>query len=291
MPTALPERVHSAVVAENAVSPAPGQVGSASEAPPPSVVPCSARRFELRLSLDPETQALLRHAQALLGHAIPSGDPALILKRALTRLVEAEEKRIFAAHSRTRPRRGAAQGRYVPADVRRAVWERDGRRCTFTSETGTRCPAVSRLEFDHVVPVARGGKSTAANLRLCCRAHNQYAAERTLGAGFMARKREEARARAASAPTNSESRIPPAPGQVPIEARRRELIPWLRQLGFRLDEARRGAAMCDAMADAPLEQRVRYALAGLGRARFERCTKSMGEKRSARQAQPATAPG
>ena len=227
------------------------------------------QRLELRVRLDPEAQALLRHARALLAHAIPSGDPACILKRALTQLVEAEEKRIFAAHCRTRPRRGAPNGRFVPADVRRTVWERDGGRCTFTSEAGTRCPAIARLEFDHVVPVARGGESTAANLRLCCRAHNQYAAERTFGAGFVAGKREAARRRAGEGrERGAATRTPPAEGRVTQDARRDEVIPWLRKLGLRVDEAKRGAAMCEGLLGAPLEQRVKVALAGLARERF-----------------------
>lgn len=228
-------------------------------------------RIDLRVSLDPETHDLLRHARALLAHAIPSGDAACILKRALTQLVEAEEKRIFAAHCRTRPRRGAPNGRYVPADVRRTVWERDGHRCTFTSETGTRCPAVARLEFDHVVPVARGGESTAANLRLRCRAHNQYAAERAFGAGFMAGRRETARRRAAQKRERAAARGAPAPGQGAPDAREEDVVPWLRQLGLRMDEARRGAAMCEGLLGAPLEQRVKVALAGLARERFRGC--------------------
>jgi hypothetical protein len=46
-----------------------------------------------------------------------------------------------------------------------------------------------------VHPVARGGKATIENTRLRCRAHNQYEAERTYGAGFMREKREAGRAR------------------------------------------------------------------------------------------------
>jgi hypothetical protein len=54
------------------------------------------------------------------------------------------------------------------------------------------------LEFDHREPVVRGGEATAENLHVVCRSHNQYAAERSLGAGFMERKRAEAQgARAA----------------------------------------------------------------------------------------------
>jgi Holliday junction resolvasome RuvABC DNA-binding subunit len=39
-----------------------------------------------------------------------------------------------------------------------------------------------------------------------------------------------------------------------------EVIPWLRQLGFRADEARRAAARCETIPEAPLDQRVRVAL-------------------------------
>ena len=38
----------------------------------------------------------------------------------------------------------------------------------------------------------RGGASSAGNVRLLCRAHNQYEAERTFGVDFMRAKREEA---------------------------------------------------------------------------------------------------
>ena len=48
------------------------------------------------------------------------------------------------------------------------------------------------LEFDHIHEFARGGESTADNVRLLCRAHNQYAAECTYGAEFMEAKRQEA---------------------------------------------------------------------------------------------------
>ena len=234
---------------ENALSPAPGQVD-----PPPTrpvVAPLSPGRFELRATLDQEAHDLLRYAKSLLGHAIPSGDLTMILKRALKQLVEAEEKRVFAACARTRPRRGAPKGRYVPAEVRRSVWVRDGGQCTFTSESGRRCPSSDRLEFDHVQPVARGGESTVANLRLCCRAHNQYQAERTFGAGFMARKRADARTRRARRPS------------VEPHDSRDEVIARLLSLGFPPDEARLAAALGDLFPGAPVEELVQIAVSAL----------------------------
>jgi 5-methylcytosine-specific restriction endonuclease McrA len=56
--------------------------------------------------------------------------------------------------------------------------------------TGRRCSETSYLEFDHVVPYGRGGSSKeASNLRLLCKAHNQYAAEGVYGKHFMERCR------------------------------------------------------------------------------------------------------
>jgi 5-methylcytosine-specific restriction endonuclease McrA len=90
--------------------------------------------------------------------------------------------------------------------VKRAVWKRDGGQCAHVSDTGQRCPARKDLEFDHVREVALGGRATVEGIRLLCRTHNQYQAERAFGAGFMHEKRRAAqedraaaRARAAAA--------------------------------------------------------------------------------------------
>lgn len=161
--------------------------------------PLSPGHFALQVTLGQQTHDRLRYAQALLGHAVPSGDLAQVLDRALEALVEKLEQQHFApaARSRTCRRRGATESRHIPVAVRRLVWQRDQGRCTFVSETGHRCEATARLEFDHVVPFARGGQPTPSGLRLRCRAHNQYEAERTFGADFMRHKRSEASRRTA----------------------------------------------------------------------------------------------
>ena len=154
------------------------------------------------------------------------------------------------------------------------MWRRDGGQCTFVSDKGQRCEARSRLEFDHTDPVARGGQATVAGLRLRCRAHNQYEAERVFGTGFMQRKRAESRQRTESARAAAQSRAAAkqrAQASAAAEsARHADVIPWLRQLGFRADEARRGAGSCGASPDAPLEERVRAALRHLAPAGVRR---------------------
>ena len=122
------------------------------------------------------------------------------------------------------------------------------------SEAGHRCPARKRLEFDHVQEVARGGRATEANLRLRCRAHNQYGAECTFGAGFMRQKREEAR---------EAQRVAHVRAAAEARAAAEEMITPLRLLGFTVDEARRAAAQCESVPEVSLEQRLRNALAYL----------------------------
>jgi 5-methylcytosine-specific restriction endonuclease McrA len=234
-------------VCESREQQAPGPVDlHASHA---KVTPLAAERFALQVTLDQETHDLLRQAQALLGHAVPSGNVGEVLKRSLQALVRMLEKRKFAATERPRARRSHAKARYTPAEIRREVHERDGGQCTFVGDRGHRCEATRALEFDHVVPVAKAGRTCAANLRLRCRAHNQYEAERTFGAGFMKAKREAAKQK--STPPVAERDLT------------RDVAPWLRSLGFRADEIRGAVKRCEAIPDASIEERVRFALTGL----------------------------
>jgi hypothetical protein len=239
---------------------APGQVAVVPARS--SLAPMARARFLLELTIGQCTHDKLRYARELLGHQIPSGDLAQVLDHALDALIGQLESRKFAATGkpRRRPQRTTTNPRHIPAHVRRAVWERDGGQCSFVSETGRRCPARTRLEFDHVVEVARGGQATVEGIRLRCRAHNQYGAERTFGIEFMRTKREQARQRAAEVRCKAEAQ------QAAQEAARKavgEVIPALRALGFSAEESRRAAALCEVIPQASLEDRVKRALSYL----------------------------
>src|SRR5881628_2428261 len=81
-------------------------------------------------------------------------------------------------------------------------------------------------------------------LPVASRAHNQYSAECTFGAEFMRDKREAARRKAAEArahATAAGARATPV-AEAAGQAYERDVIPWLRRLGFRMDEARSAAA-------------------------------------------------
>ncbi len=171
----------------------------AADPPRPRVTPLSPARYGVQFTIDQEMHDKLEHAQALLSHQVPGADVAQVLRLALDTLIGRLEKRKFAATSQPRPRQGhdASGPRHVPAEVKRAVWKRDGALCTFVSDTGRRCAARAFLEFDHVHEVARGGEATVGGIRLRCRAHNQHTAECTFGMEFMKNKREAAQRAAA----------------------------------------------------------------------------------------------
>jgi hypothetical protein len=230
-------------------SPGPGGPGPSAPAGcfPPLVMaarevrPLAPQRYAIQCTVGQGTYEKLQYAKALLGHSVPAGDLDEVLERALDALIARLERQKFAGTDRPRPCRPSDGPRHVPADVKRAVWERDGGRCAFVGENGHRCESRTRLEFDHVEPVASGGRATVQGLRLRCQAHNHHEAELRFGRDFMRTKRVTGRG-----------------SQLPEHAA--EVIPWLRQLGMRADESRRLAACCVGMAEASLEERVRHAL-------------------------------
>ena len=141
------------------------------------------------------------------------------------------------------------------------------RRCAFVSAGGHRCGKTGRLEIDHVTPVARGGSNAPDNLRVLCRAHNQYEAERVLGREHVQRKRELARRERARDKAAASAGVARAQARDSAkQARYDDIRAALRGLGFRDDEARRGAGLADAMPDASLEACLRLALTELTRA-------------------------
>lgn len=190
---------------------APGPVVESSAAP----VLAAPVRYGLQLTISQSTHDKLRYLQELLGNQIAPGDLAAVLDRALDALAKQLERTRFGASSR--PRDGAtrtsANPRHIPSRIKHAVWKRDLGQCTFTSDNGHRCEARGALEFDHIEPVTRGGAATVDNLRLRCRTHNQYEAERLFGEGFMQLKREQARtwASAKSRALPDEQSMPAAP--------------------------------------------------------------------------------
>lgn len=82
-------------------------------------------------------------------------------------LKEALERRGAKARIKELAVRTSASGREpIPARVRDEVWRRDGGRCVD-------CASRERLEYDHIIPIAKGGSNTARNIELRCETCNR----------------------------------------------------------------------------------------------------------------------
>ncbi|MBI4347003.1 MAG: HNH endonuclease [Elusimicrobia bacterium] len=159
----------------------PGQAPfalSSDPAVPEAASPEAIRRVSFDAS--EETFDLIRRAKEVLRHRFPKGELDDILRLALNRLLADEDRdrrRIGALGPITA---AVPEGRYIPESIKQAVWERDAGRCAYEHD-GRRCDSREWLEFDHIVPVAEGGRSTVENLRLLCREHNQAAGRAIFG--------------------------------------------------------------------------------------------------------------
>ena len=157
-------------------------------------IPLSPRRYRLHVTIGQEAKNAIEELQDLLSHQIPSGDPAVVVERALALLLaETKKKRgAVAKKPRAPTKKTTKKTRVIPAHVRRAVYERDGARCAFIDDNGRRCNSAWQVEFHHCVPFGRDGPHSVDNVELRCRAHNQYEADLEFGKAFMEKKRHSA---------------------------------------------------------------------------------------------------
>jgi tellurite resistance protein len=84
----------------------------------------------------------------------PSPLPYAIFSAAVAMANQTKVAKVEGVHSR-----------HIPREVRQRVWQRYGGKCA-------ECTATDYLEFDHIIPVARGGSNTDSNIQLLCRRCN-----------------------------------------------------------------------------------------------------------------------
>lgn len=134
----------------------------------PPEVPKKAARIEF--TADDELLRTLDHVRALLSHKIPDGSLCAVFKETLEVFLKVKGMDLGSAD----PGREVLPGRRrIPKWVRRKVWRRDGGRCVWEG-----CRERRFLQYDHIVPFARGGVSDdPENIRLLCGAHNRRAAK------------------------------------------------------------------------------------------------------------------
>ena len=51
--------------------------------------------------------------------------------------------------------------RYISSDVKQTVWKRDNGRCVC-------CNSLINLEYDHIIPISKGGSNFENNIQILC---------------------------------------------------------------------------------------------------------------------------
>jgi hypothetical protein len=156
-----------------------------------AVMPLSLERVRVGFDAAVVLMRLIERAKLILRHKYPEGRLEDVLREALEVMIERKDPGMrlglqvgegggeLAPAPMREPRFLAAWkgGRYIPARIKRAVWQRDDGRCAWRFDDGQVCGSRDALEFDHFRPFAKGGRSDdARNVRLLCRMHNRLAA-------------------------------------------------------------------------------------------------------------------
>ena len=166
-----------------------------SETAAPSTAPANVqKRIMLQFSVHPDFMAKIERVRSIAWHRLPANASfEQVFELALDLFIEREDpnRRSERRKEKAEAHQGAALAsesrattnneRYIPARVRDEIFVRDRGQCTFVGASGKRCGSTRALQLDHVNPVARGGASTADNLRLLCAYHNRAEAERLMG--------------------------------------------------------------------------------------------------------------
>jgi len=166
---------------------------------------------EVRTHLNQEQFALLSRARELF----PDDTLAALIARALGHLIEETEQKMGRTPPETKPEMSemteiqsapgkhpmengpdsrpvaapsdraapslasprAYASRFIPRKIKQLIYSRSGGQCEWRSpDTFERCRSRSRLQVDHITPLAKGGKTEARNLRHLCANHNIRAA-------------------------------------------------------------------------------------------------------------------
>lgn len=129
----------------------------------PPVTPLAPDRYLFTFTGSRETRELLEHARDLLRHAVPNGDTAEIMNRALKSLVRDLKRKKFAVTVRPRKSRGPRDPQDPSAQVKRDVFARDDGRCRYVAPGGRRCNERAFAERHHVIARGKGTRPSVTS--------------------------------------------------------------------------------------------------------------------------------
>jgi 5-methylcytosine-specific restriction endonuclease McrA len=120
-----------------------------------------------------DTWTIIEHCRNLLGHIVADGELSEVFHQVSHFYECKNDPGRDCSNSDAEVTLQHLYGA-LPDKVRRFVFQRD-KVCQYTDEeSGRQCGSKFRREVDHIIPRYEGGSNDPANLRLLCRAHNQF---------------------------------------------------------------------------------------------------------------------
>ena len=142
--------------------------------PPPrrlEIEPLTATESRLHLTVSRPFLKKLEDARLALSHSMPGADAEAILTAGLDLLpARGAKNKALVEKPRSVPANPehSPDSDHVPAAVEREVRKRDGGCCQWQVDSGGVCGSRLRVEIDHIIPKAHGGRTVIGNLRLLC---------------------------------------------------------------------------------------------------------------------------
>lgn len=113
---------------------------------------------QIAQSADGTPLDVLRRLRHIRDYAHVKGDGNVILEVAESAL------KMLTSSDEAQDPRGTRDA--IASEIRREIWRRDQGRCV-------KCGSRKNLEYDHIIPVSKGGSNTVRNIELLCEACNR----------------------------------------------------------------------------------------------------------------------
>jgi len=146
-----------------------------------AAAPVLEEKYRLEFTVDKETMNKIKRAKSLLSTKYPKGVKLeTLFEELLDNYLNNNDPERREDHNNIKLNK-LDRTRYIPQKIKDLVYRRDGGRCSFVGRNERRCSSTWNLQYDHIVPYAKGGDNSPENLRLLCGRHNQLMAEREYG--------------------------------------------------------------------------------------------------------------
>ncbi|WP_373999168.1 HNH endonuclease [Bdellovibrio bacteriovorus] len=133
----------------------------------------------LEVTFTEEQMEVLMKAKDSLSHVLPDGDWTSLFLHLATKQLKKEHGKKSSLKDANSTQSFTAQRKHIKITLKRELLHKANHCCEFVSPTdGKKCESTYQLQIDHRIPLARGGTNNPDNLRVLCRTHNLYFADK-----------------------------------------------------------------------------------------------------------------